>query len=108
MNVIADFSVPVAERITLGDAYRVDARIALWESEKVLQVPSSSLFRFGDQWCVFIVDAASRARRKSIQIGHRNSQGAEILGGLTEGDRVILHPGDNLHEGALVSERPRA
>ena len=108
VNVIADFSVPVAERITLGDAYRVDARIALWESEKVLQVPSSSLFRFGDQWCVFIVDAASRARRKSIQIGHRNSQGAEILGGLTEGDRVILHPGDNLHEGALVSERPRA
>jgi HlyD family secretion protein len=108
VNVIADFNVPVAERITLGDAYRVDARIALWESDKVLQVPSSALFRFGEDWCVFIVDANSRARRKPVQIGHRNSQGAEILGGLTDGDRVILHPGDNLHEGALVSERPRA
>ena len=108
VNVIADFSVPVAERITLGDAYRVDARIALWESEKVLQVPASALFRFGEDWCVFIVDGQSRARRKPVQIGHRNSQGAEILGGLTDGDRVILHPGDNLHEGALVSERPKA
>jgi HlyD family secretion protein len=107
VNVIADFNVPVAERITLGDAYRVDVRIALWESDKVLQVPSSSLFRFGDQWCVFVVDGHSRARRQPVQIGHRNSQGAEILGGLADGDRVILHPGDNLHEGVLVSERPR-
>jgi HlyD family secretion protein len=108
VNVIADFNVPVAERITLGDAYRVDVRIALWESDKVLQVPSSALFRFGDDWCVFVVDSSSRARRKPIEIGHRNSQGVEILRGLVEGDRVILHPGDNLHEGVLVSERPRS
>jgi len=107
VNVIADFNVPPANRITLGDAYRVDARIALWESEGVLQVPSSALFRFGEEWCVFLVDAQSRARRAPVKVGHRNAQGAEVLGGLTEGDRVVLHPGDNLHEGVLVSERPR-
>jgi HlyD family secretion protein len=108
VNVIADFSVPVAERITLGDAYRVDARIALWEADRVLQVPASSLFRYGEDWCVFVVDRQSRARRKVIEIGHRNSQGAEIVKGLAAGDRVILHPGDNLSDGALVAERPRA
>jgi HlyD family secretion protein len=108
VNVIADFSVPVVDRITLGDAYRVDARIALWESDRVLQVPSSALFRYGEDWCVFVVDGHSRARRKVVQVGHRNSQAAEILGGLGEGDRVIQHPGDNLSEGVLVAERPRA
>ncbi len=108
VNVIADFSVPVAERITLGDAYRVDARIALWESDRVLQIPSSALFRSGDEWCVFVVDGQSRARKKLVQVGHRNAQGAEILGGIAERERVILHPGDNLSEGVLVSERPRA
>ncbi|QDT56496.1 Putative efflux system component YknX [Caulifigura coniformis] len=107
VNVIADFSVPVSERVTLGDAYRVDARIALWESDRVLQVPSSALFRFGEEWCVFVVDKSARARRQVVQIGHRNAQGAEILGGLSEGNRVILHPGDNLKDGVLVSERPR-
>lgn len=108
VNVIADFSVPVAERITLGDAYRVDARIAIWEADKVLQVPSNALFRYGEDWCVFVVDPQSRARRQVIKIGHRNAQGAEIIEGLNEGDQVVLHPGDNLHEGALVIQRPRA
>ncbi len=108
VNVIVDFSVPVTDRITLGDAYRIDARIALWESDRVLQAPSSALFRLGDEWCVFVVDSHSRARRTVVKIGHRNSQGAEILEGLAEGDRVILHPGDNLRDGVLVSERPKA
>ncbi len=107
VNVIADFAVPVAERITLGDAYRVDARIAIWESDRVLQTPASALFRYGESWCVFVVDNQTRARRRLVKIGHRNADGAEILEGLSEGERVVLHPGDNLTEGALVSERPR-
>ena len=42
------------------------------------------------------------ARLKQVEIGHRNSLAAEVLSGLTEGVEVIVHPGDNLRDGAAV------
>jgi HlyD family secretion protein len=106
VNVIADFSVPQSERSTLGDAFRVDARIALWEGEDVLQTPASALFRFGEDWCVFAV-TAGRAQRRIVKIGNRNAQAAEVLEGLEEGDQVVLHPGDDLSDGSKVVPRTR-
>ncbi|MBX3444613.1 MAG: HlyD family efflux transporter periplasmic adaptor subunit [Planctomyces sp.] len=106
VNVIADFSVPASERATLGDSFRVDARIALWEGESVLQVPASALFRTGGDWSVF-VEEGDRAVRRTIRIGHRNAQAAEVLEGLAEGDRVVLHPGDSLSDGSLIVARRR-
>ena len=37
-----------------------------------------------------------------VQVGHRTTTEAEILGGLQEGDRVILYPGDRVSDGILV------
>lgn len=108
VNVIASFSVPPAERATLGDGFRVDARIALWEGESVLQAPASALFRYGDGWAVFARDARGRVHRRAVVVGHRNSQAAEIESGLEAGEKVVMHPGDNLTDGSLVTARPPA
>ncbi|HEX7631595.1 MAG TPA: efflux RND transporter periplasmic adaptor subunit, partial [Lacunisphaera sp.] len=45
VNVVADIVTPVAERAALGDNFRVEARVVVWESERVLKVPVSALFR---------------------------------------------------------------
>ena len=57
----------------------------------MLKVPTSALFRVGDESAVFqVVDGV--VRQQKVKIGRQNGLEAEILEGLTEGDRVVLHP----------------
>ena len=72
----------------------------------MLKVPTSALFRDGDKWAVYIVDA-DRARRALVELGHQTGQDAEVVSGLAEGARVILHPGDTLADGARVKSTVR-
>ena len=73
--------------------------------EGVLKVPTSSLFRRGDDWPVFAVDG-SRAEMRAVEVGRRNGTEAEVRSGLREGERVILHPSDTLADGKRVTLRP--
>jgi len=97
-NVIADFVDPPEG---LGDGYRVETRIVIWEAADVLKIPGSATFRGRDGWSVFVIDNG-RARRRVVQIGHRNQIEAEVLGGIATGDQVILHPSNQLREGVRV------
>lgn len=101
VNVIADF---VDSPDGLGDGYRVDARIVIWESPSVLKVPASALFRTGEAWSTFVIEDG-RARLRPVEIGHRNASEAEILKGIDEGAEVVLHPANELKGGARVVVR---
>jgi HlyD family secretion protein len=103
-NIVLDFTNPALAWSSLGDAYRVEVRVVTWESPNVVKVPTSALFREGDTWAVYTV-ADGRAQRTAVEIGHQTGQEAEVTAGLTEGARVILHPGDTLHDGVRVKER---
>jgi len=98
VNVIADFIDPPEG---LGDGFRVDASIVTWEGNRVLNVPGSAAFRDQDGWSVFVVDGGE-ARRRPVQIGHRNQTELEVLSGLSAGERVILHPSNQLSDGVRV------
>lgn len=100
-NVIADF---LDSPDGLGDGYRIDARIVIWESADVLKVPASALFRSGSQWCVFLVEAG-RARLAPVEVGHRTASEAEILKGLDPGAEVVMHPANELKNGSRVAAR---
>ena len=101
VNVIIDFVTPRAQRASLGDGYRVEVRIVIWEKADALQVPTSSLFRAGEDWAVFVIDG-DVVRRRIVRIGERNEQAAEVLEGLAEGERVVAYPGESLAEGVTV------
>ena len=106
VNVVLDFvEASPAARPSLGDGYRVEVRIVVWEAPSVLTVPTGALFRKGDQWAVYVVDDG-RAHRTLLELGHQTGQYAEVVSGLAEGARVIVHPGDTLVDGARVRERP--
>ncbi len=104
VNVLVDFDAEPGGAPRLGDGYRVEVSIIIWERNGVLKIPTSALFRSGDAWAVFAV-RDGRAVQTTIQAGQRNAIEAELLSGLTEGDQVIVHPGDTVAEGVAVTPR---
>ena len=103
VNVVVDFEDPVEAWEKLGDGYRVEVRVVIWQGEDVLKVPTSSLFRKGDGWAVFALDSG-RARLVPVELGRRNGLEAQVVSGLEAGQEVVVHPSDSLEDGARVAE----
>ncbi len=102
VNVVLDLDGPEP---LLGHGYRVFARLVIWQSEKALQAPIAALFRSNGNWAVFRI-ADDRAELVHVEIGQLNDESAEVVAGLSRGDRVVLHPSDTLDDGGLVALRP--
>lgn len=102
--VIVDLVEPVENRRTLGDGFRVEARIVTDEALDVLKVPTSALFRVGNESAIFkVVD--NIVQQQKVKVGRQNGLEAEILEGLQEGEQVVLHPSDRVDEGVEVRQR---
>lgn len=104
VNVLLDFIDPFEARRNLGDGFRVEARIVVWQHESVLKVPAGALFRQDGEPAVYVVDNGV-ARLRTVQIGRSNALEAEVLAGLGDGDRVVMHPSDKVKDGGRVVER---
>jgi HlyD family secretion protein len=104
VNVITRLVDPRPDWRALGDGYRVETHVLVWEGRNVLRLPVGSLFRHGSQWAVF-ADENGRAVEKVVTIGRRTGLEAELLHGLGEGAVVVLHPPENLVAGARLAPR---
>lgn len=104
VNVILEFADPENAWKALGDGYRVEARIVIWEAGDVTKVPTSALIRVGEQWAVYTVQDG-RAVQLPVTLGHQNGREAEIASGLEPGTPVIVHPGDTISAGVRVERR---
>ena len=100
-----DFVDPPEVWSTLGHDYRVIVHVMIWQGDNVLTVPVGALFRVGEDWAVFAV-RDGRARTTVVKIDHQNGRMAEVISGLSEGDRIILHPSDRIIDGEAVEKRP--
>lgn len=101
VDVVIDPAKP-GEWNALGDGFRVEARIAVWESQDELKVPVGAAFRDERGWAVFVV-VGGRAVKRPMTVGRRNEQEMQVLQGLQPGDHVILHPSDKVGDGTRVS-----
>lgn len=89
---------------SLGDGYRVEAAILVWQGEDVLTVPSSAVFRAGEGtgWRVFrMVDG--RALLTEVAVAQSNGARTRVTNGLSPGDTVVLFPPDELEDGMRLS-----
>lgn len=89
----------------LGHGYRVTVQITLMTVPDTLSIPVGALFRDGSDWATFAVQDG-RARLRTITLGERNELFAQVLGGLTVADKVILHPSDLVADGVAVAPQP--
>ncbi len=104
VNVIVDFEDAREAWESLGDGYRVEIRVVIWEHDDILTIPTSALFREGDAWSVYRVDDDVAVLRE-VEIGQRTGLTAEVTAGLDEGDRIVIHPSDDVRDGVSVEER---
>ena len=104
VNVVIDLNPPAGKWQSLGDGYRVDARIIVASLDNVVKVPVAALFRSGDQWAVFTL-SGGRASKRIVNLARRGSLEAMVADGLQPGEQVIVHPGDAVKEGGRVRVR---
>ena len=101
VNVVADLLTPPGQRPQLGDDFRVEARIIIWEAQDALKVPAGALFRSDGQWAAFVV-ADGRAELREVKAGRSSGAETQILEGLKPGEEVILYPGSRVRAGQRV------
>lgn len=102
--VLADLIDPPEAAKALGDRYRVEVRVAVWQADDVLVVPAGALFREGNTWMTFVYQNGS-AKHVTVEAGHTDGRFTEVHSGLKTGDKVLLHPPDTVKDGTAVTER---
>lgn len=104
VNVIVDLAGSPEERRGLGDGFRVEVRVVVWDSPDALQVPTSALFRDEQGWAAFVMENGKAVRRR-VEVGPQSDRAAAVLSGLREGEKVILHPSADVQDGVEVKAR---
>jgi HlyD family secretion protein len=101
VNVIADLLTPPEQRRNVGDNFRVEARIIIWEAPDALKVPVGALFRQQDKWATFVM-VDGRAQLREVKAGRSSGTETQVLEGLKPGEHVVLYPGSRVHAGQKV------
>lgn len=104
VNVIIDLTSPTEEWARLAHGYQVELRIILWEAADALKLPMLALFRDGEDWAVF-VESGGRAELRHVTLGRRSQLEFQVLDGLEDGERVVLHPSDRVQAGVRIAAR---
>lgn len=104
-EVIADWDTVPAAVSHLGDQFHVDTQLTVQSLADVLTVPVGALFREGTQWAVFR-EMNGRAVQTIVQLSYRSASEAVVTNGLSEGERVILYPGDLVKDGVRLKTKP--
>jgi HlyD family secretion protein len=103
VNVLIDIVMPYSRWTTLGEGYRLEAHIRVYQRNDALIAPTGALFRSGAQWQVYTVTQTGRAAKTAVTIGRRTEASVEILSGLKEDQRVIVYPSDAIADGTRVA-----
>lgn len=105
VNVVIDFTESRKAWERLGHGFRATVRITTWSAPSVPRIPVSALFRTASGWQVFRVTSTGRVEATPVQIGRMNSDFAQVLRGVSPGDRVVVHPGEKVMPGVRVTIR---
>jgi len=71
-----------------------------------LTVPIEAIQRGENKTSVLLLDEQNRVQAREVQVGVESSNNVEILGGLTEGEKVIVGNLGSYQPGELVRPRP--
>jgi RND family efflux transporter MFP subunit len=96
-----EISLSNMEGLLLPGAF-VQAELALTASRS-LAVANNAIIIRGEGTMVAVVDDSSVVHMKPVKLGRNFGEKVEILGGLVQGERLVLNPSDSLVAGDQVS-----
>lgn len=102
--VMLQFTGPPQTWGALAPGYRVWGRVYLRQAPAAVTAPLGGLVRDSGGWAVFRIEGG-RARLRTVRVGALTDQAAEILSGVSPGDRLVLYPSDQVRDGVAVLER---
>jgi RND family efflux transporter MFP subunit len=79
-----------------------EATLTLDRRSDALVVPLQAISQSGERATILLVDGNGMVQERQIQLGLQTSTDAEVLGGLNEGDRVVVSDRSGLKPGARV------
>lgn len=88
-----------------GNDFHVNVEIVVWTGRDVLTIPSTALFRVGEDWAVFVV-RDGRAHLQRVTVGRSDDTRSVIEQGLEDGDEIVIQPSDALRDGGRVGPLP--
>lgn len=68
---------------------------------QALKAPLGALVRNDAGWAAFRIEGG-RARLRTIRVGALTDRDAEVLSGLSAGDKLVVFPSDKVRDGARV------
>lgn len=71
---------------------------------EALVIPEQALVPEQSRQYVFVVDGDSKVVRREVQIGRREPGKVEIVGGLAQGERIVVEGTQKVHDGIAVRE----
>jgi membrane fusion protein (multidrug efflux system) len=92
-----------APRRVLRIGETVAGRISVATRPNALVVPAAALVPEGDGFKVFVVDAQRVAHARAVTVGGRTDAAAEIVAGLTAGERVVTVGAYGVDDGARIA-----
>jgi RND family efflux transporter MFP subunit len=100
-NVGIRASLPTASRpLRIGET--VYGEIEVGTRPRSIAIPVEAIIPDGDQFKVFVVDAKNVAHARPVTVGARDTKQAEILKGLSPGERVVTYGAYGLDDGVTV------
>jgi HlyD family secretion protein len=54
---------------------------------------------------MLFVEVSGKAVRRVVEVGHRSASEAQILAGVSNGELIVVYPGEGIDDGVRVSAR---
>jgi RND family efflux transporter MFP subunit len=89
------------QRVLLPGLY-AEAELQLDRKDNIPSVPVQALIREGNKASVLVVNTNGVLEQRSVQVGLRTSNDAEIVSGLEEGERVVVSDRSGLKAGQKI------
>ena len=100
-----EIDVPNADGTLVPGMY-AETELELLKKDASLTIPIQAVSRNGREATVLVVGPGNRIEERPVQIGVEGARRLEIVGGLAEGDRVVIGSRSQFRPGEPVEPRP--
>ena len=101
-TMLAVLRVPNEDRLLMPGMFS-RVRFSLPAPPTILAVPSDAVISRNDGQVVAVIGADMRAHFKKIVVVRDTGSKVEVTSGVNVGDKLVLNPTDEIHEGTTVS-----